>query len=133
MLEGEACRSPQARLRGRFVSTFCLWAALGLTVAGVLADDATSKSSADEATKVARLERAIVTWTPAAAAEAARLAQGVTIYRDAWGVPHIHGQTDAHVVFGYAYAQAEDYFWQVEDTYILALGRYCRSARPSRV
>jgi penicillin amidase len=62
--------------------------------------------------------------TPAEAVEASRLAQGVTIYRDAWGVPHIHGQTDEHVAFGFAYAQAEDYFWQVEDTYILALGRY---------
>ena len=57
-------------------------------------------------------------------AEAARLARGVTIYRDAYGVPHIHGKTDEHVVFGYAYAQAEDYFWQIEDTYILSLGRY---------
>ena len=57
-------------------------------------------------------------------AEAVRLAQGVTIYRDSYGVPHIHGKTDAHVAFGYAFAQAEDYFWQIEDTYILALGRY---------
>src|SRR4051794_30978951 len=54
--------------------------------------------------------------------EAARLARGVTIYRDSYGVPHIHGQTDAHVVFGFAYAQAEDYFWQIEDSYILGLG-----------
>ena len=57
-------------------------------------------------------------------AEAARLARDVTIYRDAYGVPHIHGKTDDHVAFGYAYAQAEDYFWQIEDTYILSLGRY---------
>lgn len=57
-------------------------------------------------------------------AEAARLARGVTIYRDAYGVPHIHGETDEHVMFGYAYAQAEDNFWQIEDTYILSLGRY---------
>jgi penicillin amidase len=64
------------------------------------------------------------TLSPAAEIEAARMAQGVTIYRDSWGVPHIHGQTDEHVAFGFAYAQAEDYFWQVEDTYILALGRY---------
>src|SRR5690348_3390836 len=41
-------------------------------------------------------------------AEAVRLAQGVTIYRDSYGVPHIHGKTDAHVAFGYAFAQAED-------------------------
>jgi penicillin amidase len=60
----------------------------------------------------------------AEAAEAARLAEGVTIYRDAYGVPHIHGRSDAHVAFGFAYAQAEDFFWQIEDTYILSLGRY---------
>ena len=77
-----------------------------------------------EATKVAALERGRVVWTAAEAAEAAELARGVTIYRDAYGVPHIHGQSDAHVAFGYAYAQAEDYFWQVEDTFILSLGRY---------
>ena len=47
-----------------------------------------------------------------------------TIHRDAYGVPHVFGQSDESVVFGYGYAQAEDYFWQVEDVYILALGRY---------
>ncbi|MEX0977956.1 MAG: penicillin acylase family protein, partial [Pirellulales bacterium] len=62
--------------------------------------------------------------SPAEEAEARLLARGVTIYRDGWGVPHIHGQTDRHVMFGYAYAQAEDFFWQIEDTYILSLGRY---------
>jgi acyl-homoserine-lactone acylase len=62
--------------------------------------------------------------SPAEFDKARRLADGVTIYRDAWGVPHIHGKTDNHVMFGFAYAQAEDFFWQVEDTYILALGRY---------
>jgi penicillin amidase len=62
--------------------------------------------------------------SPAEEADARRLASGVTIYRDGYGVPHIHGPTDRHVMFGYAYAQAEDFFWQVEDTYILSLGRY---------
>jgi penicillin amidase len=52
-----------------------------------------------------------------------KIAQSVTIYRDAYGVPHIFGPTDASCVFGYAYAQAEDNFWQVEDSYIRALGR----------
>lgn len=52
-----------------------------------------------------------------------RLAHSVTIYRDRYGVPHIYGPTDQSVVFGYLYAQAEDNFWQVEDTYIQALGR----------
>lgn len=51
-------------------------------------------------------------------------ASQVTIYRDEWGVPHIDGPTDASVVFGSAYAQCEDYFWQVEETLIQILGRY---------
>jgi penicillin amidase len=53
-----------------------------------------------------------------------QLAQSVTIHRDAWGVPHIEGPTDESVVFGFGYAQAEDYFWQVEDSYVWGLGRY---------
>jgi acyl-homoserine lactone acylase PvdQ len=48
----------------------------------------------------------------------------VVIHRDEWGVPHITGPSDAAVVFGSAYAQCEDHFWQLEDTYIQALGRY---------
>lgn len=51
------------------------------------------------------------------------LAERVVIYRDGYGVPHIHGETDAATVFGFAYAQAEDDFWQVEDNFIRALGR----------
>lgn len=52
------------------------------------------------------------------------MAKQVTIYRDEFGVPHVDGPTDASVIFGYAYAQAEDYFWQIEDTYLQCLGRY---------
>jgi len=52
------------------------------------------------------------------------LAAQVTIHRDEWGVPHIEGPTDASVSFGFAYAQAQDYFWQVEDTYVAGIGRY---------
>src|SRR5260370_8127126 len=53
----------------------------------------------------------------------AHLAKSVTIYRDTYGVPHIYGPTDASCVFGFIYAQAEDNFWQIEDSYIRALGR----------
>ena len=53
----------------------------------------------------------------------ARLAKMVTIYRDTYGVPHVFGQTDASTVFGFAYAQAEDNFWRVEENFISALGR----------
>jgi penicillin amidase len=52
-----------------------------------------------------------------------KVARSVTIYRDNWGVPHVYGPTDASVIFGFMYAQAEDNFWQIEDTYIQALGR----------
>lgn len=52
------------------------------------------------------------------------LARQTTIYRDSFGVPHIDSTTDAGAIFGFMYAQCEDYFWQVEDNYILSLGRY---------
>ena len=51
------------------------------------------------------------------------LADQVTIYRDEWGVPHVWGKTNVAMVFGQAYAQAVDYFWQIEDNCIRALGR----------
>lgn len=51
------------------------------------------------------------------------LARAVSIYRDSYGIPHVFGTNDRAVVFGFAYAQAEDNFWQVEDNYIRALGR----------
>src|SRR5262245_50750053 len=52
-----------------------------------------------------------------------KMAGSVTIYRDNWGVPHVYGPTDMSVIFGFVYAQAEDNFWQIEDSYIQALGR----------
>ena len=48
----------------------------------------------------------------------------VIVRRDQWGVPHIHGRTHADAFFGMGYAQAEDYFFQLEDTCLQALGRY---------
>jgi len=65
----------------------------------------------------------LVTSVQAADARVEKLARSVTIYRDSYGVPHVYGPTDASCVFGYAYAQAEDNFWQVEDNYIQAIGR----------
>lgn len=58
--------------------------------------------------------------------EIARLqarAEGVTIMRDDFGVPHIYGKTDADAVFGMLYAQAEDDFPRIEQNYIWATGR----------
>lgn len=59
------------------------------------------------------------------------LARTVTIYRDGFGVPHVFGPTDEACVFGYVYAQAEDYFWQVEDNYLRAIGKAARAHGPS--
>jgi acyl-homoserine-lactone acylase len=52
-----------------------------------------------------------------------REAGGVTIIRDDWGIPHVHGTTDADAVFGVVFAQAEDDFNRVELNYINAMGR----------
>jgi acyl-homoserine-lactone acylase len=54
--------------------------------------------------------------------------ESTTITRDEWGVAHIHGKSHADAIFGVGYAQAEDYFWQLEDTCIRALGRYAEVA-----
>jgi penicillin amidase len=72
----------------------------------------------------ASLFAALGALAASAAASDAVSSATVTVHRDQWGVPHVYGATDASVVFGYVYAQAEDNFWQVEDTLIQALGRY---------
>ena len=60
---------------------------------------------------------------PATANNLEALARSVTIYRDTYGVPHVFGRTDSSTAFGFAYAQAEDNFWRVEENFIFALGR----------
>lgn len=50
-------------------------------------------------------------------------ARNVTIIRDDYGVPHVYGKTDAACAFGLMYAQCEDNFWQIEETFIRSLGR----------
>ncbi|MCC7126368.1 MAG: penicillin acylase family protein [Acidobacteria bacterium] len=50
-------------------------------------------------------------------------ADGITIIRDDWGVPHIYGKTDADAVFGLMYAQAEDDFNRVETNFLNSMGR----------
>lgn len=101
----------------RRITTTCrfatLLAALGLWVS---TRDALPPARAAENTVAA--PPGVVSLDPAT------LARSTTIYRDAWGVPHIDGPHDEAVVFGLAYAQAEDFFWQVEDSYIMSLGRY---------
>ena len=56
-------------------------------------------------------------------APARDLADRVTIYRDTYGIPHVFGETDPSTMFGFAYAQAEDNFWRIEDNYLRSLGR----------
>ncbi len=56
------------------------------------------------------------------------LASQVTIYRDAYGVPHVHGPTDSSVVFGAAYARAEDEFHYMEQAIIKMTGRAAESS-----
>jgi acyl-homoserine-lactone acylase len=60
--------------------------------------------------------------SPEVAAWQAR-AEGVTIVRDDWGIPHITAKTDADAVFGLMYAQAEDDFNRVETNFINSQGR----------
>lgn len=46
------------------------------------------------------------------------------IVRDEFGVPHIHGRTDADTAFGVAYAHAEDDFSTLQDVVAMTRGRY---------
>lgn len=50
-------------------------------------------------------------------------AKQVTIVRDAYGVPHIYGKTDADAVFGLLYTQCEENFERIERNYLEMLGR----------
>ena len=70
-------------------------------------------------------EADVVRWKQ----EAAR----VTIIRDDWGIAHVYGKTDADVVFGMEYAQAEDDFNRVETNYINAMGRLAEAEGESRI
>src|SRR5580704_4838918 len=67
------------------------------------------------------------------AARMAREARNVTIVRDDWGIAHIYGKTDADVVFGAEYAQAEDDFNRVETNYINAMGRMAEAEGEARI
>ena len=49
--------------------------------------------------------------------------RNITITRDLYGLPHIYGKTDADAIFGLMYAQCEDNFEKVEESYLRVLGR----------
>ncbi len=56
-----------------------------------------------------------------------------TIVRDEWGIPHIHGHSDADAVYGMIYAQAEDDFPRIEANYLTSLGRLAEAEGDSAV
>ncbi len=60
-------------------------------------------------------------------------ADGITIIRDNWGIPHIYGKRDADAVFGLMYAQCEDDFKRVEMNYIEKLGRLSQIKGSKRI
>jgi acyl-homoserine-lactone acylase len=60
-------------------------------------------------------------------------AANVTIVRDEWGIPHIHGKSDGDAVFGLIYAQAEDDFHRIEMNYLNALGRTAEAEGESQI
>ena len=83
------------------------------------------------------LALACVAWGPPATpkdlAAWEKRAQNITIVRDNWGIPHVYGNTDADVVFGVMYAQAEDDFNRVETNYLNAMGRLAEAQGEAEV
>jgi len=73
------------------------------------------------------------TTAPAELSSWQQQAERVTITRDNWGIPHVHGRTDADAVFGLIYAQAEDDFNRIEMNYLKALGRTAETEGESRI
>jgi acyl-homoserine-lactone acylase len=69
----------------------------------------------------------LVVWEPLAAGDGGAAPPArtydVTISRDEWGVPHIHGKTDADVGYGIGYAQSEDDFATVQEILAATRGR----------
>jgi acyl-homoserine-lactone acylase len=66
-------------------------------------------------------------WEPLAAeapAAPAKKSYDAEIVRDAYGVPHIKGKTDADAAYGLAYAHSEDDFSTIEEVVAMTRGRY---------
>ena len=49
--------------------------------------------------------------------------QTVTIYRDGFGIPHVVGESEEAVMYGFGYAQAEDHLEDMIVNYLTATGR----------
>ncbi len=54
----------------------------------------------------------------------------VTIYRDAWGVPHIFGDTEESAAYGHGYAQAEDRLDDILTLYTIVQGKAASAFGP---
>ncbi|MCW5977796.1 MAG: penicillin acylase family protein [Bryobacteraceae bacterium] len=65
----------------------------------------------------------LLSMSPGCSTAVDPLARDVTIYRDAYGVPHIVGETEEATFFGYGYAQAEDHLERMMIQYRDAQGR----------
>ena len=63
----------------------------------------------------------------------ADIAKRVTIVRDDWGIAHVYGKTDADVVFGAMYAQAEDDFNRIETNYLNSMGRLAEAEGEGKI
>lgn len=57
----------------------------------------------------------------------------VTIYRDAWGVPHIYGDTEEAAAYGHGFAQAEDRLDDILMLYTVVQGKAARAFGPDWV
>ncbi len=62
-----------------------------------------------------------------AAYKSRRAGYHVVIKRDIWGVPHIEGKKDRDVAFGFAYAQAEDHYEIIEESFRMYRGQQSAS------
>lgn len=61
--------------------------------------------------------------TAQAGNDSAALWEGATLYRDAYGTPHIQAETVRGMAFAFGYAQAEDHLEPMLMAYRMALGR----------
>jgi len=61
------------------------------------------------------------------------LARQVTIYRDTFGIPHIVGETNEAMFFGFGYASAEDHLEKILMHYRLGGGRMAELVGESRL
>ena len=72
------------------------------------------------------------TLDPAQALAASRpLADRVLIRRDTFGIPHIVGETEGAVAFGFGYAQAEDHAAEMARRFLAARGEAAKHFGPS--